>query len=174
MFKREFEILVALQIPDEVSITKAETKAPMTTFNTSREIPAVVEQVFAAISDPERLARWWGPAGFTNTFSICEFKIGGRWSFIMHGPNGNNYPNENVFAEIEPPRKVVVQHVSEPKFRLTIALAASAVGTVVSWSQAFESPEVASRLEHIVVPANDQNLERLSVEVLRKAGGGQH
>ena len=146
----------------------------MTTFNTSREIPATVEQVFAAISDPQRLARWWGPAGFTNTFSVCEFKTGGRWSFVMHGPDGHNYPNESVFADIEPPRKVVIQHVVEPKFRLTILLAPSAgtgagtgAGTLVSWSQAFESPEVASRIEHIVVPANEENLDRLSVEVLK-------
>jgi uncharacterized protein YndB with AHSA1/START domain len=144
----------------------------MTTFNTSREIPATMEQVFAAFSQPERLARWWGPAGFSNTFSICEFKNGGQWSCIMHGPDGRNYPNENVFAEIESPRKVVVQHASEPKFRLTIMLASAAAETVVSWSQAFESSEVASRLEHIVVPANEQNLERLSVEVLRKPDGG--
>ena len=137
----------------------------MTTFDTSREIPAAVEQVFAAISDPERLARWWGPAGFTNSFSVCEFKNGGRWSLIMHGPNGHNYPNEYVFAEIESPRKVVVHHVGEPKFRLTILLASSAAGAVVSWSQEFESSEVAARLEHIVLPANEQNLERLSVEV---------
>ncbi len=144
----------------------------MATFNTSREIPATVEQVFAAISAPERLARWWGPAGFTNTFNVCEFKNGGRWSFIMHGPNGHNYPNENVFAEIEPPTKVVVQHASEPKFRLTITLASAGTGTIVSWSQAFESSEVARRLEPIVVPANEQNLERLSVEVLGEPRGG--
>jgi uncharacterized protein YndB with AHSA1/START domain len=138
----------------------------VTTFNTSREIPATVEQVFAAISHPERLARWWGPAGFTNTFNVCEFKHGGCWSFIMRGPDGREYPNESVFAEIEPLRKVVIQHVSEPKFRLTIELTSSAVGTVISWSQAFESSEVASRLEHIVVPANEQNLDRLSAEVI--------
>jgi uncharacterized protein YndB with AHSA1/START domain len=143
----------------------------MTTFKTSREIPAKIESVFAAISDPVRLSKWWGPAGFTNTFKICEFKNGGRWSFVMHGPDGNNYPNENVFSEIESPRKVVVQHVSEPKFRLTIMLAPSETGTVVYWSQEFESSEVASRLEHIVVPANEQNLERLSVEVLGKPSG---
>jgi len=144
----------------------------MTTFNASREIPATVEQVFAAISHPERLARWWGPAGFTNTFNVCEFKDGGRWSFIMHAPDGKSFPNENVFAEIEPPRKVVVQHVSEPKYRLTLALAPSAAGTVVTWSQVFESAEVARRIERIVVPANEQNLERLSAEVLREPGGG--
>ncbi|WP_394779582.1 SRPBCC family protein [Undibacterium sp.] len=139
----------------------------MTTFNTSREIPASVEQVFAAISDPGRLAHWWGPAGFTNTFKVCDFKTGGHWSFTMHGPDGKNYPNENMFAEIEAPTKLVVQHVSEPHFRLTIRLEPSATGTVVSWSQAFDSPEVASRIEHIVVPANEQNLDRLSAEVLR-------
>ena len=140
----------------------------MTTFNTSREIQATVEQVFAAISESDRLARWWGPDGFTNTFNICEFKNGGRWSFVMHGPDGKDYPNENLFAEIESPKKVVVQHVSEPKFCLTITLMPSAAGTLVNWSQAFESPEVARRIEHIVVPANDQNLERLSAEVLRE------
>lgn len=66
----------------------------------------------------------------------------------------------------------MVQHVSEPKYRLTIVLASSGMGTIVSWSQAFESAEVAGRIEHIVVPANEENLDRLSAEVLREPGGG--
>jgi len=140
----------------------------MTTFSTTREIPATPEQVFAAISTPERLARWWGPAGFSNTFKLCEFKPGGRWVFTLHGPNGANFPNESVFAEIDAPRKVVIQHDSGPKFRLTLDLSASATGTLVSWAQAFESADVAARIEHIVVPANEQNLDRLTAEVLRK------
>jgi uncharacterized protein YndB with AHSA1/START domain len=138
----------------------------MNTFNTSREIAAPAEQVFAAISTPERLARWWGPAVFTNTFNMCEFKKDGRWSFVMHSPDGHDYPNENVFAEIEPPRRVFIQHVSQPKFQLTILLERSAVGTLVSWSQAFENPDVAKSIEHIVVPANEQNLARLTAEVM--------
>jgi len=144
----------------------------MTTFNASLEIPATAEQVFSAISHPERLARWWGPAGFTNTFNIFDFKNGGRWSLIMHGPYGKNYPIENVFAEIEPLRKIIIQHVSEPKYFLTIALTPSTRGTVVSWSQTFESSKVARRIEHIVVPANEQNLDRLSDEVRRNPTGG--
>jgi len=144
----------------------------MTTFSTSREIAATVEQVFDAFSHPERLSRWWGPAGFTNTVRVCEFKTGGRLSFIMHGPDGRNYPNESVFAEIEAPTRIVVQHVSEPKYCLIIALAPSAEGTTISWSQTFERPEIARRIEHIVVPANEQNLDRLSVEVVRGADGG--
>lgn len=140
----------------------------MKTFNTSREIQVKADKIFAAISNPERLARWWGPAGFTNTFNICDFKTGGRWSFVMHGPDGNNYPNESTFAEIEPLKKVVIQHISEPKFRLTISLTESAKGTLVGWSQEFENAEFAKNVEHIVVPANEQNLDRLSAEVLSK------
>ena len=138
------------------------------TFNTSRDIPASVDQVFAAFSDPQRLARWWGPAGFTNTFSVCEFTTGGRWSFVMHGPDGHNYPNESLFAEVEAPSKVVIEHLSAPKYVLTIRLTPSALGTLVSWSQSFESERVGSRLESIVVPANEQNLDRLSAEVLAR------
>ncbi len=138
----------------------------MNTHRTSREILATPEQVFAAISNPERLARWWGPAGFTNTFHVCEFKNGGRWSFIMHGPDGKNYDNENIFLEIDPLKKVVVQHISQPKFTLTMELKPSAKGTIISWAQAFESAEVKRSLEHIIVPANEQNFDRLTKEVL--------
>lgn len=142
--------------------------SPPGTFRTSREIPATEAQVFAAIGDPERLARWWGPAGFTNTFTVCEFEVGGRWTFTMHAPNGTDYPNENEFVEIEEPRRVVVQHLSEPRFRLTLGLTPTSTGTVVSWEQVFESAEFAGRVAHIVAPANEDNLDRLTVEVLRK------
>jgi uncharacterized protein YndB with AHSA1/START domain len=148
-----------------------ESGKPMTTFDTSLEIPATSEQVFAAISDPERLARWWGPAGFTNTFNVCEFKDGGYWSFVMHGPDGRDYPSENIFMEIEPDKKVIVQHMSKPKYQLTISLTASSTSakrTLVTWSQVFENEKVANSIKHIVIPANKQNLERLSAEVLRK------
>lgn len=143
----------------------------MTTFNTSREIAAPVEEVFAAISDPVRLARWWGPAGFTNTFSVCEFKNGGRWSFVMIGPDGHEYPNESVFAEIDAPRKVVIQHVCEPRFQLTVTLHHSPTGTLVSWAQAFDDPQMASRIAPIVVPSNEQNLDRLTAEVVHPVAG---
>ncbi|MEN9866938.1 MAG: hypothetical protein RL748_2528 [Pseudomonadota bacterium] len=143
----------------------------MTTFNTAREIPASPEQVFAAISTPERLARWWGPAGFTNTFTQCDFRVGGKWSFTMHGPDGNNYANENVFAEIDAPHKVVIQHVVEPLFSLSIVLTPSAGGTLVAWSQVLENAEIAARIEHIVVPANEQNLDRLTAEVAAGQSG---
>src|SRR4051794_3715346 len=94
------------------------------TFRTHRVIPHPPARVFEAFSRPELLARWWGPSGFTNTFEVFEFRPGGRWIFVMHGPDGSNYPNENVFVEIEAPSTVVIEHVSAPHFVLTVRLAA--------------------------------------------------
>jgi uncharacterized protein YndB with AHSA1/START domain len=137
----------------------------MSTFKTSRTFAALPEAVFAAFAAPERLAKWWGPDGFRNTFETFEFKTGGLWRFIMHGPDGVNYPNESCFVSVEPARKIVVKHLSQPHFELTIELESTAAGTLVTWDQAFESPEVAASVKHIVEPANEQNLNRWQAEV---------
>jgi len=140
----------------------------MTTFNTSREIAASPEEIFAAFSDAERLARWWGPDGFTNTFHVFEFKPGGRWSLTMHSSHGGNAANESIFETIES-QKIVIRHLSQPLYRLTVEFTRSANGTVVSWSQQFDDADVARRIEKIIVPANEQNLDRLSAEIMSRA-----
>lgn len=140
-------------------------------FKTSREIAVPPSSVFAAFQDSACFATWWGPAGFTNTFKVCEFEPGGEWLYVMHGPNGKNYPNESLFREIEPASRIVIQHISQPRYLLTINLEPTANGgTLVRWEQEFEDPRVASGIEHIVVPANEQNLDRLAAEVLRLQG----
>lgn len=136
----------------------------MTTFHTSRDLLASPQAVFAAFQQPHRLARWWGPAGFRNSFETCEFERGGRWRFTMHGPDGVQYANESVFAEIEAGRLVVIDHVSAPRFRLAVALQPHRHGTRVSWTQTFEDAAVATAIRHIVEPANEQNLDRLAAE----------
>ena len=138
----------------------------MTQFETSREIAAPINEVFAAFTDPERLARWWGPAGFTNTFHTFKFETGGRWVYTMHSPHGGNPENESVFELVESPRKVVIRHISQPLYRLTVELTPSGSGTTVSWLQEFDDAEVAKRIAKIVVPANEQNLDKLTSEVL--------
>lgn len=135
---------------------------PESAISTERVLPASPEQIFAAFEDPNRLARWWGPNGFTNTFERFEFKAGGRWAFVMHGPNGANYPNENVFREIERATKIVIEHVATPWYRLTVTLTPRGEGTQLAWFQEFESPEFAARMRPVCVPANEQNLDRLA------------
>jgi uncharacterized protein YndB with AHSA1/START domain len=142
---------------------------PMTTFKTSRAFSAPPNAVFAAFASPERLARWWGPDGFSNTFEVFEFRPGGAWRFIMHGPDGASYPNESTFVSVEPDREVVVRHDCQPYFTLSIRFERTATGTTVMWEQAFDSPEVAASVKHIVEPANEQNLSRWQAEV---AAGG--
>jgi len=116
------------------------------TFQTSREIPAHPSSVFAAFKDTARLAVWWGPAGFTNTVKLCEFKPGGKWSYVMHGPGGKNYPNESVFRDIEPFRKIVIQHVSQPRYLLTVTLEPTdSGGMLIRWEQEFEDRQGCQR-----------------------------
>jgi uncharacterized protein YndB with AHSA1/START domain len=118
--------------------------------------------VFESIANGGKLARWWGPAGFSNTFHAFDFTPGGRWNFTMHGPDGTDYANENEFTEIEPSQRVVIRHLSKPFFVLTIELAEVSGGTELVWTQVFDDERVAASVAHIVEPSNEQNLDRLA------------
>jgi uncharacterized protein YndB with AHSA1/START domain len=132
----------------------------------SRLIAAPPAQVLRAIAEPHRLARWWGPDGFSSIFQSFAFQPGGRWIFTMHGPDGAAYPNENVFRETGPER-VVVDHISDTHhFLLTITLTAQDGQTLVGWRQVFDSAEHKERVAPFVLPANEQNLDRLAAEVI--------
>src|SRR5215207_3131004 len=55
----------------------------------SRVIDAPRELVFEAFTEVRHLSRWWGPEGFTTTTTRSfEFRVGGEWDFVMHGPDG--------------------------------------------------------------------------------------
>jgi len=135
------------------------------TFFTVRTVAHVPAAVFAAFADGARLARWWGPSGFRNTFEVFEFVAGGAWVFAMHSPDGKAYPNRSRFEAVEPNSKVVVRHESAPEFTLTVTLAPEGAGTVIRWEQRFDSPQVAAGIRQVVEPANEQNLDRLEAEL---------
>ncbi|MFO0936280.1 MAG: SRPBCC family protein [Gemmataceae bacterium] len=143
------------------------TTNPDATLSTQRVMAFSPREIFDAFRNPDCLARWWGPNGFTNTFELFEFQSGGRWVFVMHGPDGGNYPNDSVFREIIPDSRIVIEHVCAPRFTLTITLTAQGDKTVLSWSQQFEDASVAEKLRQLCTNANEQNLDRL-VSVLEK------
>jgi uncharacterized protein YndB with AHSA1/START domain len=134
---------------------------PEATLLNERVLSASPQKIFAAFEQPNHLARWWGPKDFTNTFEQFEFTPGGRWVFVMHGPNGANYPNENVFRVIQPHTKIVIEHVAKPWYRLTVTLTARGDQTHLAWLQEFESAEFAAKMRPICQTANEQNLDRL-------------
>lgn len=131
-------------------------------MRTTRTVPFSPAAIYAAFSSPALLAQWWGPEGFTNTFEVFEFKPGGQWRFVMHGPEDSHYPNESVFAQLEPNRKVVIEHVCAPLFTLTVQLTPVESGTQISWEQVFADVATAQAVKSIVEPANEQNLDRLT------------
>lgn len=130
---------------------------------TERLIAANVGKVFGAFERGELLARWWGPKDFTNTFEVFEFRQGGRWVFVMHGPNGASFPNESVFQEIERERRIVIEHVVKPWYRLTLTrkVTEPGEGTFLEWVQEFESAEMAATMRSLAARANEEVLDRL-------------
>lgn len=131
----------------------------------SKHLPATPDEVFAALSDPERVARWWGPAGFTNTIHKFDFVVGGQWLLTMHGPDGQDYPNESRFTGVEPGMVFEIEHFSGHHFTLRLELSAVPAGTSVRWCQTFDTVDHYQRIAEFVATANEQNLERLAQEV---------
>lgn len=124
-------------------------------------------QVFAAMEDPARVARWWGPDGFTSSIQTYEFVPGGRWLLTMHGPDGKDYPNESRFTRIVRDQCFEIEHLNGHHFVLTLDLVPCAGGTNVLWRQTFDTAEHYSALAAFVATANEQNLARLAAEVAK-------
>ena len=136
---------------------------------TTRVFDAPRELVFKAWTDPDHLAKWWGPKGFTNTFQEFDMRPGGVWRFIMHGPDGVDYKNKSVFVEVVKPERIVIEHVSGPRFRLTITLAPEAGRTRLTWRQRFPTAADYDKIKALAIPANEQNLDRLEARLARMA-----
>jgi uncharacterized protein YndB with AHSA1/START domain len=127
------------------------------------------ERVFRTWTDPAHLARWWGPKGFTNTFHEFDLRPGGLWRFVMHGPNGADYQNKSVFAEIVPPERIVFDHISGPKFRATAIFAEEADKTKLTFRQLFETAAECDKVKGFAVEANEENLDRLEAQLAKVA-----
>jgi uncharacterized protein YndB with AHSA1/START domain len=108
----------------------------------SRTLDAPVELVWEVFTNPEHLAQWWGPDGFTNTITTMDLRPGGDWLLVMHGPDGTDYDNKSVFEEIIPFKKFVYRHLSYPNFTATIQFEKQGDKTLIIWHMLFDSVEV--------------------------------
>ena len=107
-----------------------------------RTLGASRERVFEAFSKAEHLANWWGPTGFSITTSAFEFRPGGTWRFVMHGPDGRDYQNRVIFEVIERPSRLVGRHDDgEGGFRhdYQISFAEDGGQTRVTWLMVFQT-----------------------------------
>jgi len=66
--------------------------------------------VYEAYTEVRHLAEWWGPDGFSTTTTAFEYRVGGVWEFVMHGPDGVDYPNFIEYLEIVPGELIRLLH----------------------------------------------------------------
>jgi uncharacterized protein YndB with AHSA1/START domain len=113
-----------------------------------RTLSAPRELVFEAFTSAEHLSHWWGPTGFSITTFAFDFRPGGVWRFVMHGPDGRDYQNRQVFEVIEPPSRLVLRHsagddVEPVSHEMRITLEALGDKTRLDWRLIF--PSIAER-----------------------------
>jgi uncharacterized protein YndB with AHSA1/START domain len=76
----------------------------------TRIYDAPVKAVWDAWTDPEQVAQWWGPRGFSLTTHSKDLKAGGHWNYTMHGTDGVDYPNKTQYLNVETHKKLVYDH----------------------------------------------------------------
>lgn len=139
-------------------------------ITTTRIVSAPINLAYKAWTDPNHLKNWWGPKGFTNTFNEFDLRPGGKWSFIMHGPDKGNYPNECEFIKIDEPNLIAWKRHSKPLFQiLTTFKEVSADSTKIVFKMIFDSPEECNKLKPYVVDKNEENFDKLEIELIKMA-----
>ena len=130
------------------------------TFNFPREL------VYTAWTDAEHLKKWWGPAGFTNTFNEFDLRPGGKWKFTMHGPDKGNYPNECEFVTVDRPFLLSWKRISKPLFQVVVSFEEIDTNkTSLVFTMVFDTAEECNKLKRFVVDKNEENFDRLEKEL---------
>jgi len=94
--------MVAIDDGSKQPTTYAEREVVITrVFDAPREL------VFKAWTDPEHLARWFGPKIFTIPVCEVDARVGGAWRMVMRAPDGTEYPCGGVYREIVEPERLV-------------------------------------------------------------------
>lgn len=134
----------------------------------TREFDAPGNMVFDAWTDAEKIRQWWGPNGFTTTTKKMDFKVGGEWIFIMHGPDGTDYPNHIVYKKIVEPEYLEYDHYGDknaeekPHFKTTVKFIDKGEKTKVNMRMEFPTAEARNEAaEFGAVEGGNQTLNRL-------------
>jgi uncharacterized protein YndB with AHSA1/START domain len=146
----------------------------------SRIIDAPAELVFEAFTEVRHLSRWWGPEGFTTTTRSFEFRVGGEWDFVMHGPDGSDYQEWITWTEIVPPERIALRHGEFPgdpnAFESVVTFQPDAAATRIEMRTVF--PTQALRDEAVeryhAIEGGQQTLGHLAdyvTEIVRKGVG---
>ena len=144
----------------------------------SRVISAPPELVFEAFTEVRHLSRWWGPEGFTTTTRAFEFRPGGEWDFVMHGPDGTDYQNWITWTEITPPVRITLVHGAfrgDPNtFESILTLAPDGAATRIEMRTVFPTKEQRDEAveTYHAIEGGQQTLSHLATYVTESLGDG--
>ncbi|MCP9756891.1 hypothetical protein EGI26_17130 [Lacihabitans sp. CCS-44] len=132
-----------------------------------RILNAPISLVWRMWTEPEHIQHWWGPNGFTSTIHKMEAKNNGEWKFIMHGPDGTDYNNFNIFKELVFHEKIVIIHQGPPHFELQMTFEDLGEKTKLTLISNFESEQTLKEIlkEGIVEEGLKQNIEKLEAYI---------
>lgn len=109
----------------------------------SRLFDAPRELVWKVWTEPDHVGAWWGPNGFRTTTKAMDLRPGGRWRFVMHGPDGTDYQNLVVYREVVPPSRLVYEHTGEEgeevSFHVVVTFEAEGSGTRLTMRMVFST-----------------------------------
>lgn len=130
----------------QAKTTPTDDEVAARTLIITRIINAPRPLVFAAWTDPAQVGQWWGPDGFTTTIQEMEVRPGGRWRYIMHGPDGTDYDNRVTYEEVVAPEKLVYLHGSDrdndpDAFFVVVTFQAKGSQTEITMNSRFPSIE---------------------------------
>ena len=78
------------------------------------EMPASRDRVWRALTEPEEVAKWWGPDGFATPSIELDLRVGGAYRFAMQPPEGDRFHLSGEFTEVEPPSRLAYTFVWDP------------------------------------------------------------
>jgi len=126
----------------------------------TRVYDAPLQAVWEAWTNPEEVAQWWGPRGFTITTHSHDLRTGGHWSYTMHGPDGTDFENTTQYLEVVPGQRMVYDHGGHkdrpPLFRVTALFTERGGRTQLDLSMAFATPEVAEEMRGFIKKAGGE------------------
>jgi uncharacterized protein YndB with AHSA1/START domain len=76
------------------------------TLHLERVLPAPPWLLFTAHAEPDELAKWWGPKGFTAPHIEMDLRVGGAYRITMQPPDGNPFHLSGAFLEVDPPARL--------------------------------------------------------------------
>jgi uncharacterized protein YndB with AHSA1/START domain len=93
-------------------MTNPMTRLQVTTPNDvdivmSRDFNAPRALVFDGWTNCEHLKRWWGPSTWSLPGCEIDLRVGGKWSYLMRGEQGEEMGIYGEYLEIESPARLV-------------------------------------------------------------------